>query len=151
MLAVVRLRGTVDVHKKISETLRLLRLHRRYNCVIIPDTPSYRGMLQVVKDYVAFGEIDHEILALLLRSRGRLEGNKRLTDEYVKEKTGYSGIEEFAKAVVEGKAKLSDIPGLKPVFRLHPPRKGLKNIKWHYPRGDLGYHKDIKDLLYRMR
>ncbi|MEM0330156.1 MAG: uL30 family ribosomal protein, partial [Archaeoglobaceae archaeon] len=35
MLAVVRLRGTVDVHKKISETLRLLRLHRRYNCVII--------------------------------------------------------------------------------------------------------------------
>ncbi|MEM1670471.1 MAG: 50S ribosomal protein L30 [Archaeoglobaceae archaeon] len=151
MLAVVRLRGTVDVHKKISETLRLLRLYRRYNCVIIPDTPSYRGMLQVVKDYVAFGEIDHEILALLLRSRGRLEGNKRLTDEYVKEKTGYSGIEEFAKAVVEGKAKLSDIPGLKPVFRLHPPRKGLKNIKWHYPRGDLGYHKDIKDLLYRMR
>lgn len=151
MLAVVRLRGTIDVHRKISETLRLLRLHRRYNCIIIPDTPSYRGMLQVVKDYVAFGEIDHEILALLLRTRGRLGGNRRLTDEYVKEKTGYASIEEFAKAVIEGKARLSDIPGLKPVFRLHPPRKGLKNIKWHYPRGDLGYHKGIKDLLYRMR
>ncbi|MDI9609903.1 MAG: 50S ribosomal protein L30 [Archaeoglobaceae archaeon] len=151
MLAVVRLRGTIDVHGKISETLKLLRLHRRYHCVVIPDTPSYRGMLQVVKDYVAFGEIDQETLALLLRSRGELEGNKRLTDEYVNEKTGYGSIEEFAKAVIEGKAKLSDLPGLKPVFRLHSPRKGLKNIKWHYPRGDLGYHKGIKDLLYRMR
>ncbi|MCX8172579.1 MAG: 50S ribosomal protein L30 [Archaeoglobaceae archaeon] len=151
MLAVVRLRGTVDVHKKISKTLELLRLHRRYNCVVIPDTPSYRGMLQVVKDYVAFGEIDHETLALLLRNRGRLEGNLRLTDEYVREKTGYATIEDFAKAVVEQKAKLSDLPRLKPVFRLHPPRKGLKNIKWHYPRGDLGYHRNIKDLIYRMR
>lgn len=151
MLAVVRLRGTIDVHGKISETLRLLRLHRRYNCVVIPDTPSYRGMLQVVKDYVAFGEIDHETLALLLRSRGRLEGNERLTDDYVKEKTGYATIEEFSKAVIDGKAKLSDLQGLKPVFRLHSPRKGLKNIKWHYPKGDLGYHKEIKDLLYRMR
>lgn len=151
MIAVVRLRGTIDVHKKISETLRLLRLHKRYHCVVVPDTPSYRGMLQVVKDYVAYGEIDDGTLALLLRNRGRLEGGKRLTDEYVKEKTGYSTIEEFAKAVIEGKAKLSDIPGLKPVFRLHPPRKGLKNIKWHYPRGDLGYHREIKNLLYRMR
>ncbi|MCS7144746.1 MAG: 50S ribosomal protein L30 [Archaeoglobaceae archaeon] len=151
MLAVVRLRGTIDVHGKISETLRLLRLHKRYNCVVVPDTPSYRGMLQVVKDYVAFGEIDHETLALLLRNRGRLEGNLRLTDEYVKEKTGYETIEEFSKAVIEGKAKLSDLTGLKPVFRLHSPRKGLKNIKWHYPKGDLGSHKEIKDLLYRMR
>lgn len=151
MLAVVRLRGTIDIHAKIRETLRLLRLNRRYHCVVIPDTPSYRGMLQVVKDYVAFGEIDHETLTMLLRNRGRLEGDLPLTDEYVKERTGYSNIEEFAKAVIDGKAKLSDLSGLKPVFRLHSPRKGLKNIKWHYPRGDLGYNKEIKDLLYRMR
>ncbi len=151
MIAVVRLRGTIDVHAKIKETLRLLRLHRRYHCVVIPDTPSYRGMLQVVKDYVAFGEIDAETLAMLLRHRGRLVGDKSLTDEYLQKNTPYKSIEDFAKAVVEGKAKLTDIPGLKPVFRLHPPRKGLKNIKWHYPRGDLGRHGNIKDLLYRMR
>lgn len=151
MLAVVRLRGTIDVHRKIKETLRLLRLHRRYHCVIVPDTPSYRGMLQVVKDYVAFGEINAETLAMLLRNRGKLEGGVLLTDEYVQQKTQYKSIEEFAKAVCEGKAKIKDIPGLKPVFRLHPPRKGLKNIKWHYPRGELGKNARINELLYRMR
>ncbi|WP_202319361.1 50S ribosomal protein L30 [Archaeoglobus neptunius] len=152
MFAVIRLRGTVDVHEKIKETLKMLRLHRRYHCVIIPDTPSYRGMLQVVKDYVAYGEIDAETLALLLRTRGRLVGDRKVTDEYVKERTGYGSIEEFAKAVVDGKASLKDLPDLKPVFRLHPPRKGLKNIKWHYPKGSLGYHgPEISKLVYKMR
>ncbi len=152
LMAVVRLRGQVGVARKIKDTLAMLRLHKRYHCVVVPKTPSYMGMLQVVKDYVAYGEIDAETLAMLLRNRGRLVGNKPLTDEYIKEKTGYSSIEEFAKAVVEGKASLKDVPGLKPVFRLHPPRGGLKNIKWHYPMGSLGYHgKDIAKLLYKMR
>ncbi len=153
MFAVIRLRGEIDVHRKIKETLRLLRLHKRYHCVVVPDTPSYRGMLQIVKDYVAYGEIDAETLALLLRKRGRLAGNRRLTDEYVREKTGYESIEEFAKAVAEGNASLKDIPELKPVFRLHPPRGGLKSIKWHHGHGgDLGYHgKHISRLIYKMR
>ncbi len=151
MFAVIRLRGNVNVNRKIRETLAMLRLYKKHHCTVVPDTPSYRGMLNVVKDYVAYGKIDAENLATLLRKRGRLTGNKPVTDEYVRETLGYSSIEEFAKAVVEGKANLKDLPELKPVFRLHPPRKGLKNIKWHYPLGDLGEHGEIARLLYRMR
>ncbi len=153
MFAVIRLRGTIDVRREIKETLKMLRLHRINHCVVIGDTPAYRGMLQRVKDYVAWGEIDAETLALLLRKRGRLSGNRRLTDEYVKETTGYGSIEEFAKAVIEGKAKLRDIPDLKPVFRLHPPRKGHRGIKAHYGYGgELGYHGEkIKELIHKMR
>lgn len=152
LIAVVRLRGQVGVARNIKDTLAMLKLHKRYHCVVVPKTPSYMGMLQIVKDYVAYGEIDAETLAMLLRHRGRLVGNKPLTDEYIREKTGYDSIEELAKAVVEGMASLKDVPGLKPVFRLHPPRGGLKNIKWHYPMGSLGYHgKDITKLLYKMR
>ncbi len=153
MFAVIRLRGTIDVRREIKETLRMLRLHRINHCVIVGDSPSYRGMLQKVKDYVAWGEIDAETLALLLRKRGRLKGNIRLTDEYVKEKTGYKSIEDFAKAVIDGKANLEDIPDLKPVFRLHPPRKGHKGIKAHYGYGgELGYHGEkIRELIYKMR
>jgi len=114
VFAVVRLRGTVGVNRKIRDTLAMLRLHKRNHCVVVPDTPSYRGMLQIVKDYVAYGEINAETLALLLRRRGRLVGNKPLTDEYVKEKTGFETIEEFAKAVIEGKASLKDLPDLNP-------------------------------------
>ncbi|OYT35362.1 50S ribosomal protein L30 [Archaeoglobales archaeon ex4484_92] len=152
MYAVIRLRGRVNVHRKIKDTLKMLRLHRKYHCVAIPITKSYQGMLQVVKDYVAYGEIDAEDLAMLLRRRGRLTGNRRITDDYIKEKTDYENIEKFAEAVICGEAKLSDLPDLKPVFRLHPPRGGLKNIKWPYPKGSLGYHgSDIKKLLIKMR
>ncbi|RLI74835.1 50S ribosomal protein L30 [Archaeoglobales archaeon] len=151
LYAVVRLRGQVDVNRKIKDTLAMLRLHRKNHCVVIPANNSYKGMLQIVKDYVAYGEIDAETLALILKKRGRLVGNKKLTDEYVKEKMGYNSIEEFAKAVVEGKANLKDLD-IKPVFRLHPPRGGLKSIKWQYNRGDLGYQgKNINKLLYKMR
>jgi large subunit ribosomal protein L30 len=148
--AVVRLRGRHDIHKEIRDTLEMLRLHKKYHCVIVPENDSFRGMLQKVKDYVAYGEISSEVLAELLRKRARLPGNKRLDENYVKEKTGM-GIDEFAKAVLEGKAKISDL-GIKPVFRLHPPRGGLKNIKWHYPMGELGYQgENINKLIYKMR
>ena len=152
LYAVIRLRGQVDVNRKIRETLAMLRLHKKNHCVVIPANDSYKGMLKVVKDYVAYREIDAETLALILRRRGRLIGDKRLTDEYVKEKTGYESIEEFAKAVVEGKANLKDL-GIKPVFRLHPPSKVFKGkVKRSYTTGGVtGYRgENINNLLKKM-
>jgi len=110
------------------------------------------GMLQKVKDYVTWGEIDAETLAELLRKRGRLTGNKKLSEDIVKE-LGYESIEDFAKAVIEFKAELSDIPGLKPIFRLHPPKGGFKRTtkRMYTDRGETGYRgKDINELLRRM-
>lgn len=34
-------------------------------CVVVPKTPSMLGMIVKVKDYVTYGEIDKETLALL--------------------------------------------------------------------------------------
>ncbi len=151
-LAVIRIRGRVGVPPDVKKTLELLRLHKKFHAVIIDDRPSYLGMLRKVQDYVTWGEIDAETLALLLRRRGRLRGNKKLTDEYV-QKYGYSSIEEFAKAVIECKAKITDIPNLKPVFRLHPPSGGFKgSTKLHYKAGgELGYRGPaINELIRRM-
>ena len=71
-------------------------------------------------------------------------------------KTGDSGwktIGEFAAALASSAAKLGDLPGLKPVLRLHPPRKGYKTIKRTFPQGGaLGYYgTEINTLLYKMR
>ncbi|HID43700.1 MAG TPA: 50S ribosomal protein L30 [Archaeoglobaceae archaeon] len=152
MFAVVRLRGEVGVSRKIRDTLSMLRLHKINHCVLVPDTPSYRGMLHIVKDYVAFGEVKPEVLSTLLRKRGKLVGNKPITDEYIKENTDFNSVEELSRAIVEGKINLDDIPEIKPVLRLHPPRGGLKNIKWQYSRGELGYQgENINKLLYKMR
>ncbi|MBP2133150.1 large subunit ribosomal protein L30 [Methanomicrobium sp. W14] len=153
MYFVVQVRGVVNTSREIKDTLKMLRLHHINHCVLIPDTPAYMGMIRKVKDYVAYGEADSEILATVLKTRGRLTANEKLTDEYIKENSQYSDIEAFAKAICSGEAEITDIPGLKPVLRLHPPRKGYKSIKRTYQQGGaLGnYGSEINSLLYRMR
>jgi len=151
-LALIRLRSGIRAKGEVRDTLAMLRLHRINHLVIIDDNPSYKGMVQKVKDYITWGEIDKETLAKLLRKRGRLIGNKPVTEEYVQEKLGM-GIDEFAEKVVNGEMKLTDLPNLKPVFRLHPPRGGLKGSKKRSFRegGALGYRGEkINDLIERM-
>ena len=150
-LALIRIRGRVNVKRPVKDTLAMLRLHKVNHLVIVDDTPSYKGMIQKVKDYITWGEINAETLAKLIEKRGRLQGNKRVTEEYVQEKLGMS-IKEFAEKVINGEMKLSDLPGLKPVFRLHPPRKGYRSIKRPFKLGGaFGYRGEkINDLLLRM-
>jgi large subunit ribosomal protein L30 len=153
MYAVVQVRGVVNTRRDIKDTLKMLRLHHINHCVFLPDTPEILGMIRKVKDYVAYGEVDEATLETLMRTRGRLEGNDALTDEYLKENSEYSGIGDLAKAMIEGTVRIRDIPGLKPVLRLHPPRKGYKSLKRTYPQGGaLGYYgQEINVLLYKMR
>lgn len=153
MYAVVQVRGVVNTRRDIKDTLKMLRLHHINHCVFLPDTPEILGMIRKVKDYVAYGEVDEATLETLMRTRGRLEGNDALTDEYLKENSELSGIADLAKAMIEGTVRVRDIPRLKPVLRLHPPRKGYKSLKRTYPQGGaLGYYgQEINALLYKMR
>jgi large subunit ribosomal protein L30 len=153
MYVVVQVRGVVNCRREIKDTLKMLRLHHVNHCVLVPDTPAYMGMIRKIKDYVAYGEVDGEVLATVLRTRGRLTGNIRLNDEYVKENSRFADIDEFAQALCTGEASITDVPALKPVMRLHPPRKGYRSIKRTFQQGGaLGnYGKEINNLLYRMR
>lgn len=152
-LAVIRLRGRVGLRKPVVETLQFLRLHRKNHLVIIDDRPSYRGMLQKAKDYITWGEVGSETIAIILKKRGYLPGRLKLTDALVKKYTQYDTIENFAEAVATFKGELSDLHNLKPVFRLHPPKGGFKG-KIKRPvkdKGELGYRgAKIEDLIKRM-
>lgn len=153
MYAVVRLRGGVKTRQDIRDTLEMLNLDRINHCVLIPDTPHYQGMIRKAKDYVAYGTINTETLALILKNRGKLEGREALTEEYLKKNTKFKSIDELAKAICEGKASVTDVPKLKPVFRLHPARKGLRGTKRNFIEGgDLGNHgTEINFLINKMR
>ncbi len=151
MYAVVRIRGGVNTRPEIKDTLDMMRLNRVNHAVIVKEDPNYRGMIQVVKDYVAWGKVDEDTLAMLLERRGRLSGNRRLTEQLVKETTPYGSIKDLAKAVNEGRASLKEL-GIKPVFRLHPPRKGFKSTKKTAQQGGvLGFHESIGNLITKMR
>ena len=151
MFAVIRIRGTPGLPKKVRDTFQMLRLKAPNHCVIVPETESYKGMLRVVKDACTWGEIEKDTLMELLRRRLRLKGNKRLDEKTLKEITGFNGYEELAKALLQGKVRLKDFEELSPIFRLSPPSKGYKSVKEPYPKGDLGYRgKAINELLKRM-
>ena len=135
---VVRIRGAPGMRRKILDTLKMLRMHKVNHGVLLWAEKSYWGMLNKCKDYIAYGEIDEKTLIRLLRVRGRIEGNKPLTDDHIKNLTEYKNIKDFAKALLNGKIQYreKDIYKIKPVFRLHPPRKGHRgSIKKHYTEG----------------
>jgi len=149
--AVIRVRGTVNVRHDIKKTLEMLRLNRVNHCVLVEESDSFKGMLQKAKDYITWGEIEKETLIELIKKRGRLLGDKPIDEDYLK-KTPFKSIEELAEAIIEGKIRYGDLPRIKPVFRLSPPRKGYEGIKRAYTVGGaLGYRgKDINELIMRM-
>lgn len=153
MYAIIRLRGSVNTRPEIKDTLKMLRLNQINHCVVVPETPNYKGMIQKVKDYVAFGPISAETLALILENRGKVVGGDKLTDEYVSKNSSYKTIKEFAEAVASGNAALNDLPALNPVFRMHPPRKGHAGLKRTFQQGGaLGnYGEEISRLVEKMR
>ncbi len=150
MFAVIRIRGRIGVRRRIEDTFKMLRLNAVNNCVVLPETPAFKGMIKKIKDFVTYGVIDFDTFLKMLKKRGRLEGNERLTEEIVK-KMGFDSIEKMVRDVFEEKIKMKNIPKLNPVFRLTPPSKGFRSIKEHFPKGDLGHRGEkINELLERM-
>jgi large subunit ribosomal protein L30 len=126
VILAIRVRGQVRVRPQIGNTLDKLLLGRLHQARVLKLTPSLQGMITKAKDYITWGEIDEETILSLLTKRGRLPGNKRLSEDYLRKNSSYRTFKSFAKAIAEGKASVNDVEGLKPVFRLTPPRKGFK-------------------------
>jgi large subunit ribosomal protein L30 len=134
------------------ETLQMLHLTRNNYAVLIDDRPSFLGMINMVKDYVTYGEASKETVTMLLKEKARLAGSKELTDEYA-QKVGYRSLEELAEAVFDCRVEYWKLPNIQPVFRLHPPSKGFKGkIKRSFSSGgELGYRGEkVNELLKRM-
>ena len=150
--AVIRVRGTVNIKPDIKKTLQLLNLSKVNHCVLLEEKPSIKGMLRVVKDYVTWGEIEKDAISKLITSRGKLVGDKELTNDYLKSSTSFSDVEKISQAIIDNKFRYKDIPDVKPIFRLNPPKNGYEGIKRSFSnKGALGYRgKEINKLIKRM-
>ena len=136
-LLVIRISGMVDVPYKVSHTLDHMRLRRKFSAILMPETIETTKILHKVRSFVAFGKISDEMLSKLISLRGESLKKTKINSESV-----IKGLE---------KKSLSEL-GLKPFFRLHPPRKGIESKK-HFGvgrgvLGDNGEH--INLLLERM-
>ena len=65
-IIVIRMRGTVNVAPAIKKTLYLLRLRKKFSCVLLDDTPETKGKLIKVENYVAYGSAKEETIKKLL-------------------------------------------------------------------------------------
>lgn len=152
-VAIVQIRGGIGMRKTVKDTLKHLRLQRKNSCVIVEPSESIKGMIIKTKDYITWGEIDKETLKILIKKRGRIVGNKQLTEEYVQSKLKIN-LDEFTDKIYDSKIKLRDLPGFKTFFRLHPPIHGFEREGTKKPfslGGSLGYRKDkINELIQRM-
>ena len=138
MKCIIRIRGQVDINKGVGETLTRLRLGRKYTCVVLANpTKEQIGMIKRLKDFVAFGSIRKEVFENLIDARGqKIDKSKKIDSKKV--------IEDLEKG------KSYESVNLKPFFRLHPPRGGIKS-KVHFPKGVLGDNGEkINDLVLRM-
>ena len=138
VIAIVRVLGPIDVRPQIKKTMELLRLTRRNHCVFVGENvQSLPGMLKKCKDYVTWGPVSSEAVKMVVEKRGRLPGDKKVDKK---------DVDTVVKAIEKGEKT-----GIKPVFRLHPPRKGWKSTKYRYPNGALGSRGEkMKELLKRM-
>ena len=138
-LAVIRIRGIINIQRDIEPTLNQLRLYKKNFCVVVPNNKSSLGMVTKIKDYVTWGDIDEETYSLLIEKKGE-EYKDRIAD--TKGKIKYT---RFLK--VKDKK-------IKKFFRLNSPRKGYgrKGIKVAFNKGGaLGYRGDkINELVHRM-
>jgi large subunit ribosomal protein L30 len=139
-IAIVRIRGIRSVKPRIKRTMELMRIEKPNHCVVIDDTVQNMGMVQVVKDYVTFGPIKVETLELLLKKRGE-KGSLKFKTKKDEE------IKKIAKEVMAG-TPLKNFAD--PVFRLHPPKKGIKNIKLAYPLGVIGKRDNMDAFIRKM-
>jgi large subunit ribosomal protein L30 len=137
-IAVILVRGLVKVTQSVKDTLALMNLKRKNNCVVLVDNSINRGMMKKVKDYATFGIIDAATFKELVEKKG-VEYKGRLQDA--------KGKYSYKTVLINGKH-------YKPYFRLNPPRKGFgrKGIKMAFKLGGgLGDRGDkINDLIKRM-
>ena len=120
-----------------QEALYRLRLRRKYSATLLKPTRENLKLLQMLRNFVAYGDINKETLKLLIEKRAKSIDNKKIDSSLV--------IENIEKKSLRSS-------GIKPIFRLHPPRHGIDS-KIHFPKakGVLGDNKEkINDLVRRM-
>jgi large subunit ribosomal protein L30 len=145
-------RGRTKINRDTDDTLKILKLTRANHAILLKKSKETEGMLKKVNDYVTWGEIDKETLKELILKKGRLIGDHAVTEEYIKEKTSYQNIGELVTAMVERKIVYEEIPEIKPLFRLSPPKGGYgKTKRAHKEGGALGYQgKEINKVIKNM-
>jgi large subunit ribosomal protein L30 len=153
MKALVQVRGEVNMHQDVVDTLEMLNLGRVNHATFVPEEPAYEGMITKVHDYVAHGTPSQETVELLLERRAVSVDGEDIDDDWIAEHTDNDDLAGLAWQLLAEETTLRAV-GIEPTIRLHPPRGGHKGIKQPVATGgQVGVHETdaIDRLLEAMR
>lgn len=155
---VILIRSKCRLAPKPRKVLELFRLTRIHSCVFVRNNKSNKKMLQIIKDYVAFGFVGMEHLRRLVYTRGtgRNGGSRvKLTNEFIEDM--FEGkircIEEIIHHIYNGTEMFKAVNNFLYPFHLNSPSGGFagRKSKSFTSGGSVGNHYDLLGkLLERM-
>jgi large subunit ribosomal protein L30 len=151
LLLVLNLHGKINSSAAVRKALAELKVEKKFSASVVTDDDSTVGMLKLCKDYVAWSPVEEGLLTTLLEKRGMVSTQARL-DARALSALGYKKHSELASKMLKEHLRLSQVGGLRPFFRLTPPKGGFrKSMRRQYSeRGVLGKNPGLPDLVRRM-
>ena len=128
-----------------------LKVERKFTASVVTDDAATAGMLRLCKDYIAWAPVDGELLATLLEKRGRVSTYAKL-DSSALAAMGFKDFAALADKMEKEHLRLSQIQGVRPFFRLAPPKGGFKlSLRRQFSeKGTLGRNPNLSELVRRM-
>jgi large subunit ribosomal protein L30 len=150
-LLVVNLHGLINTTGSVRSALVELGIGKRFSATVLPDDQVTRGTLKHCKDHVAWAPVDAELLAALLKAKGRVSNAKPLDEKALKE-LGFKDHAELAAKITKEGVRLASITGVKPFMGLAPPKGGFKRSSRRpfNQGGILGENPKLPELVRRM-
>jgi large subunit ribosomal protein L30 len=151
LFLVVNLHGKINSSAPVRKALQELKVERKFTATVVPDDASTAGMLGLCKEYVAWSAVDSELLTELLEKRGMASESRRLSGEALA-KLGFKKHRDLAEKLLKENARLSSIKGIRPFFRLSPPKGGFKSSmrRQYTEKGVLGKNPKLPEIVRRM-
>jgi large subunit ribosomal protein L30 len=151
LLLIVNLHGVINSKSGVRNALSELKTERKFTATVVTDDEQTKGMLRACKDYLAWAPAEKELLSSLLEKRGMVSESKRLDSGALKT-LGFKNYDELAEKMLKEEIRLSAVKGLRPFFRLSPPKGGFKRTlrRQATDRGTLGSNADLPQIVRRM-
>jgi large subunit ribosomal protein L30 len=151
LILVVNIHGAINSSAPVRKSLGELKVIRKFSASVVTDDPTTLGMLKLCKDYTAWTTVDEKFLASLLKKRGMVSETRSLDVASLKQ-LGFKKHEDLAAKMVKEGLRLSAVEGVRPFFKLAPPRGGFKQSmrRQYTERGMLGKNPKLLEIVERM-
>ena len=151
LLLVLNIHGKINSSASVRKALSELKVEKKFSASVVTDDPATVGMLRLCKDYVAWTPIEGELLTALFEKRGMVSTRSKLDVEALSA-MGFKKYSDLADKMLNEHLRLSQVEGVRPFFRLSPPRGGFKTSlrRQFSEKGILGRNPKLPELVRRM-